>query len=179
MLRPAFSRQRTFLWFATAVAGLTVRTDLLGVTSIVRALGRPIRVIEKAHPAAMGRISPAPICATTMQWHSVAEADLWPVLWHSDLVVGMRSMALLEAALLGCIAVSYQPGLIGPDECTAVRLGVLPRLERAPALREWLEHYWPAQPGFAHRSIRRFPFATEDAARRVVDLALAHAEAMR
>ena len=38
LLRPAFSRQRTFLWFATAVAGLTVRTELLGVTSIVRAL---------------------------------------------------------------------------------------------------------------------------------------------
>ena len=38
LLRPAFTRLRTFLWFATAVAGLTVRTELLGVTSIVRAL---------------------------------------------------------------------------------------------------------------------------------------------
>jgi len=39
MLRPGCTRLRTFLWFATCVAGLTVRTDLLGVTSIVRALG--------------------------------------------------------------------------------------------------------------------------------------------
>jgi hypothetical protein len=39
LLRPACARLRTFLWFATCVAGLTVRTDLLGVTSIVRALG--------------------------------------------------------------------------------------------------------------------------------------------
>lgn len=38
LLRPAFSRQRSFIWFATAVAGLTVRTERLGVTSIVRAL---------------------------------------------------------------------------------------------------------------------------------------------
>ncbi len=38
LLRPAFSRLVTYLWFATAVAGLTVRTELLGVTSIVRAL---------------------------------------------------------------------------------------------------------------------------------------------
>jgi hypothetical protein len=38
LLRPAFSRLRTFMWFATAVAGLTVRMELLGVTSIVRAL---------------------------------------------------------------------------------------------------------------------------------------------
>ena len=37
-LRPAFSRLRSFLWFATAVAGFTVRTELLGVTSLVRAL---------------------------------------------------------------------------------------------------------------------------------------------
>ena len=39
LLRPGCTRLRTFLWFATCVAGLTVRTDLLGVTSIVRALG--------------------------------------------------------------------------------------------------------------------------------------------
>jgi hypothetical protein len=38
-LRPAFSRQRTFLWFALCIMGMTVRKDLLGVTSIVRALG--------------------------------------------------------------------------------------------------------------------------------------------
>jgi hypothetical protein len=38
LLRPAFSRLHTFLWFATIVAGLTVRLELLGVTSIVRAL---------------------------------------------------------------------------------------------------------------------------------------------
>ena len=37
-LRPAFTRLQTFLWFATAVAGFTVRTEQLGVTSIVRAL---------------------------------------------------------------------------------------------------------------------------------------------
>ena len=39
LLRPGCTRLRTFLWFATCVAGLTVRTDLLGVTSIVRTLG--------------------------------------------------------------------------------------------------------------------------------------------
>ncbi len=38
-LRPACSRLRSFLWFATCVAGMTVRTDLLGVTSTIRALG--------------------------------------------------------------------------------------------------------------------------------------------
>jgi len=47
LLRPAFSRLRSFMWFATAVAGLTVRTELLGVTSIVRALKLTPRFYNK------------------------------------------------------------------------------------------------------------------------------------
>ena len=38
LLRPAFSRQVTILWFALAVMGISVRRDRLGVTSIVRSL---------------------------------------------------------------------------------------------------------------------------------------------
>jgi hypothetical protein len=57
LLRPAFSRQRSFLWFATAVAGLTVRTELLGVTSIVRALRLQPRfynaLLENFHSSAV------------------------------------------------------------------------------------------------------------------------------
>jgi DDE superfamily endonuclease len=57
LLRPAFSRLRSFLWFATAVAGLTVRTELLGVTSIVRTLWlKPVlydRLLDHFHSAAV------------------------------------------------------------------------------------------------------------------------------
>jgi hypothetical protein len=56
-LRPAFSRLQTFLWFATAVAGFTVRTDMLGVTSIVRALNLNARyynaLVDHFHSAAV------------------------------------------------------------------------------------------------------------------------------
>jgi len=38
-LRSACARTQTFLWMALCLAGMTVRKDLLGVTSIVRALG--------------------------------------------------------------------------------------------------------------------------------------------
>jgi len=37
--RPACSRLRTFLWLSACLIGITIRGDLLGVTSIVRALG--------------------------------------------------------------------------------------------------------------------------------------------
>jgi hypothetical protein len=38
-LRSACARTRTFLWMALCLTGMTIRKDLLGVTSIVRALG--------------------------------------------------------------------------------------------------------------------------------------------
>lgn len=38
-LRPASGRLRNFMWFAVALAGFTIRSDLAGVTSTVRALG--------------------------------------------------------------------------------------------------------------------------------------------
>jgi hypothetical protein len=38
-LRVACSRTRTFMWLSACLAGMTVRGDLLGVTSIVRGLG--------------------------------------------------------------------------------------------------------------------------------------------
>jgi len=38
LLRPACARRATFLWMSLVLAGLSVRSDLLGVTSFVRAL---------------------------------------------------------------------------------------------------------------------------------------------
>lgn len=38
-LREACSRERTFFWLATILAGFTIREDMLGVTSFVRCLG--------------------------------------------------------------------------------------------------------------------------------------------
>ena len=38
-LRPAFKRNRTFLWFAVALAATCTRSDLRGVTSLIRSLG--------------------------------------------------------------------------------------------------------------------------------------------
>jgi len=38
-LRGACARERTFLWMVLCLAGMTVRTDLMGVTSLVRGLG--------------------------------------------------------------------------------------------------------------------------------------------
>ncbi|MBI2601676.1 MAG: hypothetical protein HYW48_01355 [Deltaproteobacteria bacterium] len=46
-LRPAFSRKRSFLWFATIVAGISIRSDSAGVTSLVRVLGISPRFYQR------------------------------------------------------------------------------------------------------------------------------------
>src|ERR1700733_6792294 len=55
LVRPAFSRLSTFLWFATIVAGMTVRTDMLGVTSIVRALNLRPTLYHRLSPLSQHR----------------------------------------------------------------------------------------------------------------------------
>jgi len=56
-LRSACARTRTFLWMVLCLAGMTTRKDLLGVTSIVRALGlAPVcydRLLDLFHSPAL------------------------------------------------------------------------------------------------------------------------------
>ena len=56
-LRPACSRTRTFMWMRVVLAGFSVRQDLLGVTSIVRALGLEAvcydRILDLFHTSAL------------------------------------------------------------------------------------------------------------------------------
>jgi hypothetical protein len=69
-LRPACSRTRSFLWFVTFVAGLTIRSDLLGVTSIVRALGLKDkcydRLLDAIHSSAIKVDKMTPLWAKTV-----------------------------------------------------------------------------------------------------------------
>jgi len=62
-LRPAGARLRSFLWFATCVAGMTVRTDLLGVTSTIRALGLEQQCYDRLRPPDLWEYAMRPICA--------------------------------------------------------------------------------------------------------------------
>jgi hypothetical protein len=78
-LRPAFSRTRTFVWFAVALAAACVRSDLLGVTSLVRALGLQERCYDRLldcfHSPALD------LDALTRRWASLALATLKPFLY--------------------------------------------------------------------------------------------------
>jgi len=78
-LRPAFSRTRTFIWFAVALAATCVRSDLIGVTSLVRALGLQEhcydRLLDWFHSRALN------LEALTRRWVSLALSTLKPFLY--------------------------------------------------------------------------------------------------
>ena len=78
-LRPAFRRTRTFLWFAVALAAICVRIDLVGVTSMVRALGlrerNYDRLLDCFHSRALD------LEALTRLWVSLVVSTLKPILY--------------------------------------------------------------------------------------------------
>jgi len=82
-------------------------------------------------------------------------------------------MALLEALILGRPAISYQPGLLGEEYCSAVRLGLLQRLSTLAELGKWCRRQLTSSEVRQKRPIERFPFAGRDAPEKVVNLALA------
>lgn len=78
-LKPAFTRTRTFLWFAAALAATCVRGDLVGVTSLVRALGLQAycydRLLDWFHSRAFD------LEALTRHWVRLAVSTLQPFLY--------------------------------------------------------------------------------------------------
>jgi hypothetical protein len=143
----------------------SVRADLLAAFG---EMGADVVLVEKVHPAAES--IPAVVEGGPVPHLVVRSADLPALLWHSRLVIGMRSMAVLEAALLGAPALSYQPGLRVPQRCTAVLLGAAPCVTTKGELIAWCRATLAAPPG------ARLPVpssARADAAGRVFDLARA------
>ncbi len=87
-------------------------------------LDKEFFVLEKMHPSQKDTLDP-PKCGPNVEWVSSSDPmPIIPLLWHADLVVGMRSKALLEAAILGKHPISIQPNSPDPEKCTAVGLGV-------------------------------------------------------
>jgi len=91
--------------------------------SIRARTGQRIVVVIRTHPredvVALRKLLPEDepmILETTSDAHELAMT--------ADLVVGMNSIFLMEASCLGCIAVSVQPGLRGPDRLPSNLSGI-------------------------------------------------------
>src|SRR6202142_2959105 len=119
LLRPAFSRLRTFMWFVTAVAGLTVRGELLGVTSMARAVlglfpspvrinGRLVLVGDGIKAPKRGKKMPA-----VKLLHQQSESNTKPeyIMGHSMQAVGLLVHAA-KSVFSVPLAVRIHEGLV-------------------------------------------------------------------
>ena len=134
-------------------------------------LGHRAVLAVRSHP---GERNPIVVSATSgVAVRSGNEGD--PLSWvlAADLVVGMTSALLVQAALVGSRVVSVQPGLVGGDRLPTNRLGltdsVYQRAEIAPALYRALAR--PAHLG-SGRALQRLRGAATGATARVTSLAV-------
>lgn len=144
----------------------TVRQDIFDT---LRKIGKSCTVIEKLHPGYSGN-ELTPLCDAIVEWTTVPKVDLLPLLWYSDLVIGMRSMALLEAVILRCRSISYQPNLTGPQTCTAVRLNLTKSIYDINGLYHWFTEHISIKPKSQDGLIKRLPFVREDVIQNIMDL---------
>jgi hypothetical protein len=146
-----------------AFLGYTEKSVAADLIAALNATGRPCTVIEKLHPSDPG-LAKVVSLGPGQQWRTVTNCDLHPLLWHADVVVGMRSMALLESAIVGVPTLSYEPGEQPCPPATSARLGLVARAKNARELRDWIDAQWAATP---RRRVPRPAFAPPDAAERV------------
>ncbi len=135
------------------------------------------RVLVRPHPT-----EDRSALAAEMQRHAVQLdwAPDWPprdLMLAADGIIGMTSMFLVEAALLGCVVISLQPGLAGADQFIGQRLGLtLPAYDGLMA-EAWLAECGPLDEELRLRRARsRWPSLQVDgaAAWRVADVLKQH-----
>jgi len=141
--------------------------------SILQTLGgipKKFVFVYRPHPSESEFPEPTPL-PDNIQFLLAPGAPLLPLCYHSDMVIGMRSMAILEAKLIGCRAASFQPGLVGPQLSTAVRLGLVPFLMDENSLSAWISEN-SLKSGRRESASRRPDFARPDAADNILSLAM-------
>jgi len=127
LLRPACARRRTFLWLAAALAGVTVRPDLFGVTSIVRALGlRPRfydRLLDVFHSSALSlsKLTPLWVSVVMGLGSSLVRVNGRPVLVGDGLKT-RKSGKKMPAVKKLHVTSSNQPRTIWGHSCQAVAI---------------------------------------------------------
>lgn len=110
--------------------------DLL---DIITDTGKETVLIEKLHPSSKRQEGLKELRHGTVLL-TIKNHDLLPLVWYCDIVVGMKSIALLESAMLNKATCSYQPNLLFPNQCTAVKLNLIPLINEKIGLRNWIEN---------------------------------------
>jgi hypothetical protein len=151
--------------------GYTEETVKNDIKNVVKKINKPCIIVEKLHPSSELDDHSYSI-NENIKWIRIKKTNLWSLYWHSQAVIGMRSMAILESAIFNRPTISYQPGLLVKDTCTAVVFGLVKKLSTPIGLEKWLNNQFNKSVGKDKRSINRYPFAREDSIDNVVSLAI-------
>lgn len=145
--------------------GYNEETVLMDIIDILQRLQGEYVLINKLHPSSAKQEKTE--SKSDGKVIHVRKTDLLCLLWHSDIVIGMKSIALLEAVLMGKPMVSYQPGLLFPNQCTAVKLNLIPIVTDKENLEHWI-CCTPADGGLAKK--KSYPFIDEGAVEKILKL---------
>jgi hypothetical protein len=137
-------------------------------------IGHPVTLAVRAHPRDPGASVPGSTGKVSVRPAVGDDGLAWALA--ADLVVGMTSALLLQAALLGSRVVSVQPNLRGADPLPSNRLGLSDAVyqpeEVASVLYRALARPAHGQP---NRSAQRIKTAVNGATLRLLDLVVAAA----
>jgi len=140
----------------------TVREDIF---NILKNLNFKCIVIEKLHPNDLNVYDE--LGDEHIKWKTVKDVDSSELFLNSDMVVGMRSVALLESVLFGCNTVSYQPNLKGEQVCTAVNLGHVQCCNEKTDLANWFRSSINGKKNISKREVL---FIKENVPQRIYEL---------
>lgn len=109
---PGYSEAEVFRAAAEALEQLARKRDL------------HITLLVRPHPRETRLLAPEGALSAHVKLSRVDRDPIRPLMMASDVVAGMTTVLLMEACFLGCVTVSMQPGLRGPDILPANRMGM-------------------------------------------------------
>lgn len=143
---------------------ISVLEDLI---DILKLKNQKIVLVEKLHPSS--NYSERNLSITeNLQLITTKNTDLLQLLHFSDLVIGMRSIALLQSIMIGKQTISYQPNLKFNNLCTAVKLNLIPSFTDKNKLQAWLNQI--ESNTFQTPQIDQFDFIRSDVVENIMNL---------
>ena len=138
-----------------------------GLIRALQLVGKKCTVLERPHPSHRDSPDFSVSDVDNISWRISSQDALTSLIWHCDLVIGIRSAALLTASLMAKPTLSYQPELRGANRCTAVRKGITQTITDSSDLADWLAAHWSAKD---NREPIRPEFSGKDASRKVLSM---------
>ena len=152
--------------------GTALRLLIAALEDLAPEIRRNIVLLVRPHPREEpGSLAWAARSTGALRVRIDGSGDSRAGLLAADLVCGMTSVLLVEACHLGCLTLSLQPGLVGPDLLPTNRTGLSRLVRAAGEMRGALLDFLCDEPARAEQRKRLAGLAADGgASRRVADM---------